>query len=91
MKKLFIALIIAAIIVTIGFVISGIANATAQESFIESNSTNMDKQNIIVTWLETNKTKASSVPMIMVSDQDFWKFFGPLLKQSINGTTSSFE
>jgi uncharacterized alpha/beta hydrolase family protein len=32
MKKLFIALIIAAIIVTIGFVISGIANATAQES-----------------------------------------------------------
>ena len=59
MKKLFIALIIAAIIVTIGFVISGIANATAQESFIQSNSTNMDKQNIIVTWLETNKTKAS--------------------------------
>ena len=58
MKKLFIALIIAAIIVTIGFVISGIANATAQESISQSNSTNMDKQNIIVTWLETNKTKA---------------------------------
>ena len=84
MKKLSIALIIAAIIVTIGFVISGIANATAQESFIQSNSTNMDKQNIIVTWLEANKTKASSVPMIM-------EIFGPLLKQSINGTTSSFE
>ena len=91
MKKLFIALIIAAIIITIGFVINGIANAIAQESFSHSNSTNVDKQNIIVTWLETNKTKASSVPMIMVSDQDFWKFFGPLLKQSINGTTSSFE
>ena len=91
MKKLFIALIIAAIIVTIGLVINGIANAIAQESFSQSNSTNVNKQNIIVTWLETNKTKARSVPMIMVSDQDFWKFFGPLLKQSINGTTSSFE
>ncbi len=66
-------------------------NATAEESISQNNSTNIDKQNIIVTWLETNKTKTSSVPMIMVSDQDFWKFFGPLLKQSINGTTSSFE
>ena len=51
MKRSFIALIIAAIIVTIGFVISGIANATAQESISQSNSTNMDKQNITVsTW-----------------------------------------
>ena len=72
MKKLFIALIIAAIIVTIGFVISGIANATAQESISQSNSTNMDKQNIIVNWLETNNTKTSSAPVIMVTDQDFW-------------------
>ena len=65
----------------------GLRMQSAQESFSQSNSTNVNKQNIIVTWLETNKTKASSVPMIMVSDQDFWKFFGPLLKQSINGTT----
>ena len=96
MNKLFIALIIAAIIVTIGFVISGIANATAQESKLnyqisQSNSTNMDKQSIIVTWLETNNTKTSGAPMIMVSDQDFWMVFGPLLEQSINGSTSSFE
>jgi hypothetical protein len=91
MKKLFIALIIAAIIVTIGFVISGIANATAQESISQSNSTNMDKQNIIVTWLEINNTKTSGAPVIMVTDQDFWMVFGPLLEQSINTSTSPFE
>jgi hypothetical protein len=67
---------------------TGIVNATAQESNSQSNSTNLDKQNIIVTWLETNKPKASSAPMIMVSDQDFWMVFGPLLEQTINGTTS---
>jgi hypothetical protein len=87
MNKLSIALIIAAIIVAIGFAISGIA----RESLSQSNSTNLDKQNIIVTWLEINKTKASSAPMIMVSDQDFWMVFGPLLEQTINMTTSSFE
>jgi pyridoxal/pyridoxine/pyridoxamine kinase len=96
MNKLSIALIIAAIIVTIGFAISGIVNATAQDRKLnyqisQNNSTNIDKQNIIVTGLETNKTKASSAPMIMVSDQDFWMVFGPLLKQTINGTTSSFD
>jgi hypothetical protein len=32
-------------------------NATAEESISQNNSTNIDKQNIIVTWLETNKTK----------------------------------
>jgi uncharacterized alpha/beta hydrolase family protein len=68
MKKLFTALIISAIIAAIGFVISGIVNATSQESISQSNSTNIDKQNIIV----TNDTKDSSAPMIMVSDQDFW-------------------
>ena len=91
MKKLFIALIIAAIIVTIGFVISGIANAIAQESISQSNSTNSDKQKIIVTWLETNDTKTSDTPMISISGADFWKIFEPLLEQSINGTTSSSE
>ena len=51
----------------------------------------VDKQSIIVTWLETNKTKTSSVPMIMVSDQDFWMVFDPLLEQTINGSTGPFE
>jgi hypothetical protein len=32
-------------------------NATAEESISQNNSTNIDKQNIIVTWLETNKTR----------------------------------
>ena len=61
MNKLFIALIIAAIIAMVGFVINGIVSATTPES--KSNhkiSTNSDKQNTIVTWLETNKTKTSS-------------------------------
>ena len=66
-------------------------NATAEESISQNNSTNIDKQNIIVTWLETNKTKTSSVPMIMVSDQDFWMIFDPLLEQTINGSTDPFE
>ena len=93
MKKLFIALIIAAIIVTIGFVISGIANATAQESKLisQSNSTNLDKHNIVVIWLETNDTKTSDTPVISVSGEDFRKTFGPLLEQSINASTSSIE
>jgi hypothetical protein len=65
-------------------------NATAEESISQNNSTNIDKQNIIVTWLETNKTKTSSVPMIMVSDQDFWIVFDPLLEQTINGSAGPF-
>jgi hypothetical protein len=66
-------------------------NATAEESISQNNSTNIDRQNIIVTWLETNKTKTSSVPMIMVSDQDFWMVFDSLLEQIINGSTGPFE
>ena len=63
MNKLSIALIIAAIIVTIGFAINGIVNATVQDRRLnyqisQSNSTNIDKQNTIVTWLETNKQRS---------------------------------
>ena len=56
-----------------------------------SNSTYLDKQKIIVTWLETNDTKTSDTPVISVSDEDFWMVFEPLLEQSINGSTSSLE
>jgi hypothetical protein len=56
-----------------------------------SNSTNSDKQKIIVTWLETNDTNTSDTPVISVSGKDFWMVFEPLLKQSINGSVSSFE
>ena len=55
----------------------------------QSNSTNSDKQKIIVTWLETNDTKTSGTPAISISNEDFWKTFNPLLEQSINGSTDS--
>jgi hypothetical protein len=58
-------------------------NTTAEESISQNNSTNIDKQNIIVTWLETNKTKTSSVPMIMVSDEDFWMVFDLCLNKQL--------
>jgi hypothetical protein len=57
----------------------------------QTNSTNSGKQKISVNWLETNHTKTIDTPAISVSGADFWKIFEPLLKQSTNGTTSSFE
>ena len=89
MNKMFIALIVAMIIAAIGFLISGIVNATAQESTSQNKSAIMDKQNIVVTWLESNNTKISDAPLISVSGEDFRKIFEPLLEQSINGSTSS--
>ena len=50
----------------------------------QTNSTNSDKQKIIVTWLETNDTKTTDAPMISVSGDEFWKTFKPLVEQSIN-------
>jgi hypothetical protein len=82
MNKLLIALIAAMILAVIGFALSGIVNATSQ-----ANSTNVDKQKIIVTWLETNDTKINYTPVISVSSEDFWMVFESLLKQSINGSS----
>jgi hypothetical protein len=65
-------------------------NATAEESISQNNSTNIDKQNIIVTCLETNDTKTDT-PVIGVSDEDFWMVFDSLLEQIINGSTGPFE
>ena len=80
-------LLIALIVVVIGFMISETIVVTAQ-----SNSTKMDKQKIVVAWLETNnKTKTDGVPVISISGEDFWKIFEPLLKRSTNGSTSSSE
>jgi len=64
----------------IGFAVNENIVVTAQ-----SNSTNLGKQKIVVTWLETNDTKTIDTPVISVSEDDFWKTFEPLLKQSING------
>jgi hypothetical protein len=56
----------------------------------QSNSANLDKQKIIMTWLETNDTKTDT-PVISISDDDFWKIFEPLLELSTNETMNKFE
>ena len=86
--------IIALVILMIGFMISETAVATAEEkqmdeSFSQSNFT--DRNNIGVTWLETNKTKPDNAQVFSISDEDFWMVFEPLLEQSINGSTVSSE
>jgi hypothetical protein len=51
------------------------------------NSTDSDGKNIVVTWLnESNKTNT-----ISISNEDFWKIFGPLFELSTNKTSSTFE
>ena len=45
------------------------------------------KKIIIVTWLEANETKIDNTPTIRVSNEDFWKIFGPLLNLSTSGST----
>lgn len=74
--------------------ISETAVATAEEkqmneSLSQSNFT--DKKNIVVTWLETNKTMPENVKVFSISDEDFWMVFEPLLEQSINRSTVSSE
>ncbi|MGH9975146.1 MAG: hypothetical protein ACRD8Z_04835 [Nitrososphaeraceae archaeon] len=68
--------IIFIVVAMIGFAVNENIVVTAQ-----SNSTNSDKQKIIVTWLETKDTKTDT-PVTSVSDEDFWKTFEPLLEQS---------
>ena len=77
-------IIIFIVVAMIGFAVNETILAAAQ-----SNSTNSDKQKIIVTWLETNDTKTSDTPAISISDEDFWKTFNPLLEQSINASMDS--
>jgi hypothetical protein len=60
--------------------------AIAQEQI---NSTNLNKQKIIVTWLKVNETKIESDPTIIVSSEEFWKTFMPLIEQSINSSALS--
>ncbi len=86
MNKLIIVLIVAMILTVIGFLLSGVVNATTHESIGQT------KQKIIVTWLETNDTKrSSSIPSISINGEDFWMVFESLLKQSINESTSSLK
>ena len=77
----------------VGFIISETLVAVAQPSGNIShnnttalNSTDSDSKNITVTWLQSNKTNIISGPMIRVSNEDFWKIFGPLFELSTNTT-----
>jgi hypothetical protein len=94
MNKPIIALIVT---VLVGFTISEIMVAIAQPNgnISHNNTTDLDldsdSKNIVVTWLESNKTNVNSAPMISVSNVDFWKIFGPLLEISTNETSGTFE
>ena len=80
------------IIVVSGFMgVGETMTATSQDYINQTNSTKSDKQKIIVTWLETNDTKTSDTTVTSISNEYFWKILEPLLKQSINGSTSSSE
>ena len=82
-----------AIAFMVGFIISETLVAIAQPSGNSShnnttalNSTDSDGKNIVVTWLQSNKTNANSTLTISVSNEDFWKIFGPLFELSTNTT-----
>jgi len=81
------------IVVTVGFTISETLVTVAQPSGNSSynnttalNSTDSDGKNIVVTWLQSNKTNANSTLTISVNNEDFWKIFGPLFELSTNTT-----
>jgi hypothetical protein len=82
----------------VGFIISDTMVAIAQpngninrNNITALNSTDSDGKNIVVIWLESNKTNVNSTPMISISNEDFWKIFGPLFELSTNKTSSTFE
>ena len=76
----------------VGFIISETLVAIAQPNgnISRNNTTALDLgsdgKNIVITWLETNKTNTISAPMINISNEDFWKIFGPLFELSANTT-----
>ena len=76
----------------VGFIISETQVVIAQPNgnIIRNNTTALDLgsdgKNIVITWLETNKTNTISAPMINISNEDFWKIFGPLFELSTNTT-----
>jgi hypothetical protein len=77
----------------VGFIISETLVAIAKQNGNSSHnnttaliSTDSDGKNIVVTWLQSNKTNANSTPTISVSNEDFWKIFGPLFELSTNTT-----
>ena len=59
-------------------------NNTHQSNSATLNTTNTmplsHGKKIIITWIETNRTYETNSPVINISNEDFWKAFGPLLK-----------
>ena len=81
------------IAVIVGFTINETIAAIAQTSGNISrnnttalNSTDSDGKNIVVIWIESNKTNRISAPMVSITNEDFWKIFGPLFELSTNTT-----
>ena len=62
------------------------SNGNISRNNITALDLDSDDKNIVVTWLESNKTNTNSAPMIRVSNEDFWKIFGPLFELTINTT-----
>jgi hypothetical protein len=67
-------------------VIAQLNDNISSNSTTALNSTDSDGKNIVVIWLESNKTNTISAPTISVSNEDFWKIFGPLFELSTNTT-----
>ena len=88
MNKYFVIFIAVAMI---GFTVNEAMTVTAQDYINQTNSTNMDKQKIVVTWLNTNDSMTGDSHAINISSEDFWKIFGPLLQLSTNKTIGTFE
>lgn len=90
--------LVALILIMIMFTLGNIWNITAvvaQLNRLTDNSalnnttqislkSDSDHKRIALKWLEANETKTENNPTM--TSQDFWKFFGPLLELSANGT-----
>ena len=78
--------------VMVGFIISETMAVIAQPNgnISRNNTTALDLgsdgKKIVVTWLQSNKTNANSTLTISVSNEDFWKIFGPLFELTTNTT-----
>lgn len=73
-----------AIAVVIIFLFSGTTSGIAQEQLsIETNSISSNRQSV-ASHMGTNDS-----PIIGISNDDFWKIFGPLIEQSFNTSSVS--
>jgi len=64
-------------------------NTTALDSI--NTKLDSDSKNIVITWLESNKTNANGAPMFSVNHEDFWKTFGPLFEILTNKTSGTSQ